>query len=206
MTSRDGESVCRIVSRISNDDTFNRASLIDDKPNYKSILIFSSTKKNVSEIVRELKRAGMNVEGISSNLEQKERESVLGRFRSRQTRILVATDVISRGIDIKDINLVINFNVPQDAEDYVHRIGRTARAETTGVALTFVNEEDMHKFDRIEKLIEKQVMKAPLPAGLGPGPDWNPKYRPPRNKRGGGGGHKHHKKRGAHRKRGKSSR
>lgn len=163
--------------------------LIADKPNYKSILIFSSTKKNVSEIVRELKRAGMNVEGISSNLEQKERESVLSRFRSRQTRVLVATDVISRGIDIKDINLVLNFNVPQDAEDYVHRIGRTARADTTGVAITFVNEEDMHKFDRIEKLIEKEVVKAPLPAGFGDGPEWNPRYRPPHKGRGGKGGH-----------------
>ena len=160
--------------------------LIADKPNYKSILVFSSTKKMVGEIVRELRRHRMNVEGISSNLEQKERESVLSRFRSRQTRVLVATDVISRGIDIKDINLVINFNVPGDAEDYVHRIGRTARAETTGVALTFVNEEDMYKFDRIEKLIEKEVVKAPLPKEIGEGPEWNPKKRFD-NRRGGGG-------------------
>lgn len=160
--------------------------LIADKPNYKSILVFSSTKKMVGEIVRELRRHKMNVEGISSNLEQKERELVLSRFRSRQTRVLVATDVISRGIDIKDINLVINFNVPGDAEDYVHRIGRTARADTTGVALTFVNAEDMYKFDRIEKLIEKKVMKAPLPKEIGEGPEWNPKKHYD-NRRGGGG-------------------
>ncbi len=204
--SKPAEGVLQAAYLVYNKDKIALTrSLIDDKPNYKSILIFSSTKKNVSEIVRELRRAGMNVEGISSNLEQKERESVLGRFRSRQTRILVATDVISRGIDIKDINLVINFNVPQDAEDYVHRIGRTARAETTGVALTFVNEEDMPKFDRIEKLIEKEVMKAPLPPHIGDGPKWNPKYRAPRG-RGGHGkkGGKNFKGRKGGRKRGKS--
>lgn len=146
--------------------------LVAKNPEYNSILIFSSTKKKVFEIVRNLKKDGHNTEGISSDLEQDERESVLLRFRSKETRILVATDVLSRGIDIKDINLIINYDVPNDAEDYVHRVGRTARAETTGIALTLINEDDMLKFHKIEKLIERDVMKIPLPEELGEGPKW----------------------------------
>jgi superfamily II DNA/RNA helicase len=133
--------------------------LIADKPHYKSILIFAATKKRVSEITNDLKRHGMSAEAISSNLEQAEREAVLLRFRARKTRILVATDVLSRGIDIKDINLIINYDVPGDAEDYVHRVGRTARAETTGVAITFVNRSDRRKLNAIEDLIEMSISK-----------------------------------------------
>lgn len=158
--------------------------LIADKPNYRSILIFSSTKRKVGEIVKGLKRKGIASEGISSDLEQKEREEVLMRFKSKKTRILVATDVLSRGIDIKDINLVINFDVPGDAEDYVHRIGRTARADTTGVAITFINPDDMRKFARIEKLIEKEVVKSAVPEDLGPVPEYDPRSA---GSRGGGG-------------------
>lgn len=138
-------------------------SLIADKPEYHSILIFSSTKKKVHEIVRGLRSRDFAVEGISSDLEQKQREETLLRFRSRRTRVLVATDVLSRGIDIKDINLVVNYDVPSDAEDYVHRVGRTARAETTGVAITLVTNAEMYKLQRIEKLIGYQVFRAPLP-------------------------------------------
>ncbi len=151
--------------------------LIADKPDYKSILIFTSTKKKVSEIVRALKGNGYDVAGISSDLEQKERENVLAKFRAKRTRVLVATDVLSRGIDIKDINLVINYDVPNDAEDYVHRVGRTARADTTGVALTLINEDDMFKFSQIERLIEREVMKIALPKELGEGPQWEVKRR-----------------------------
>jgi ATP-dependent RNA helicase RhlE len=145
-------------------------SLITNKPDLDSILIFSSTKRKVTEIVKSLRRAGIVVEGISSDLEQKEREDVLMRFRSRRTRILVATDVLSRGIDIKDINLIINFDVPGSAEDYVHRVGRTARADKSGIAISFINEQDMEKFDRIEKLIEMEVLKIPVPPEMGVGP------------------------------------
>ncbi len=146
--------------------------LIRDKDNYTRILIFTSTKKKVGEIVRELRNPKYRVEGISSDLDQREREEVLMRFRAKKTKVLVATDVLSRGIDIKDINLVINFDVPQDAEDYVHRVGRTARAETTGVAITLINPADMHKFSRIEKLIERDLPKLPVPQELGPSPEW----------------------------------
>ena len=152
-------------------------NLIADKPEYESILVFSSTKRKVFDIVRALKGGGFSVAGISSDLGQREREDVLLSFRSKKTRVLVATDVLSRGIDIKDINLVINYDAPNDAEDYVHRIGRTARASTTGVALTLVNEHDMEKVARIEKLIEKPVPKVPLPSDLGSGPEWNPAKR-----------------------------
>jgi superfamily II DNA/RNA helicase len=148
-------------------------AMIANKPEVKSILVFSSTKKKVNEIVRGLKSKNYKVEGISSDLEQSEREEVLLRFRSKQTRVLVATDVLSRGIDIKDINFVVNYDVPGDAEDYVHRIGRTARADTKGVALTLVNEDDMYKFEQIEQLIERKVQRVKLPEALGEGPEWN---------------------------------
>jgi superfamily II DNA/RNA helicase len=154
-------------------------SLIKDKPEYQSILIFTSTKKNVSEIARALKKTSGSVQGISSDLEQKDREEVLSQFKARNTRILVATDVLSRGIDIKDINLIINYDTPKDAEDYVHRVGRTARADQTGVAITLVNEEDMFRLHRIEELIESKIIKLALPPEMGEGPAWNPN---PRNK------------------------
>jgi superfamily II DNA/RNA helicase len=147
-------------------------SLIAGKPQCRSILIFTSTKSKVGVIVRALKGKGYGVEGISSDLEQQEREEVLLRFRSKQTRVLVATDVMSRGIDIKDIDLVINFDAPHDAEDYVHRVGRTARAEATGIALTLINPDDMLKFHKIEKLIGQIVFKVPLPPELGEAPKW----------------------------------
>ena len=152
-------------------------SMIGNKPEIKSILVFTSTKKKVGEIVRGLKSKDYLVEGISSDLAQSEREEVLLRFRSKKTRVLVATDVLSRGIDIKDINFVINYDVPQDAEDYVHRVGRTARADTKGIALTLINEDDMYKFDRIEKLIERKVQRVKMPEALGSGPEWSTKSR-----------------------------
>ena len=168
-------------------------SLIADKPECKSILIFCSTKKKVAEISRTLKGNNYSVAGISSDLKQSDREEVLGKFRARQIRVLVATDVMSRGIDIKDINLVINYDAPQDAEDYVHRVGRTARAETTGIALTLVNRDDMYKLKKIEGLIEKEIIKIPLPAELGKGPEWDPRPQRP-NKRHGGFHQKKRKK------------
>jgi superfamily II DNA/RNA helicase len=137
--------------------------LIADKPDYKSILIFTSTKSKVSEIVSAMRGRGFTVEGISSNLEQQEREEVLLRFRSKQTRVLVATDVLSRGIDIKEIELIINYDVPHEAEDYVHRIGRTARANTSGVAITLINDRELRRFKDIERLIENEVIKLPCP-------------------------------------------
>lgn len=151
------------------------SQVIKDKPEYNSILIFTSTKRKVNEIVKTLSKNGVAARGISSDLEQEEREQVLMDFTTKKTRVLVATDVISRGIDIKDINLVINYDVPKNPADYVHRIGRTARASTTGVAMTLINQDDMYKFRGIEKLIEKEVPKLSLPGDLGDGPEWQAK-------------------------------
>lgn len=139
-----------------------------------SVLIFASTKSGVKTLERELQLAKLSAKAISSDLSQQERENVLLSFRNQRTRILVATDILSRGIDIDNIGLVVNYDVPGDAEDYVHRIGRTARASTTGVALTFVNEKDQHRLAQIETLIEREVPKIPLPVEFGESPAWNP--------------------------------
>lgn len=157
--------------------------LIKDKKEYNSILIFTSTKSKVADIVRALKQSNLSARGISSNLDQKEREDVLIGFTSKRIRILVATDVMSRGIDVKEINMVVNFDVPQDAEDYVHRVGRTARAETKGEAITLVNPKDMNRFRKIEKLIETIIDKQQPPAELGKGPEWKSDNRNNRKKR-----------------------
>ena len=154
------------------------------KPAFKSIIIFSSTIRNVSKIVSSLKKEGVDVAGISSELAQEERENVLMKFKAKRIRVLVATDVLSRGIDIKDINLVINYDVPNDGEDYVHRIGRTARADTKGMALTLINEDDMYKFAQIERLIEREVRKLSLPPELGNGPEWNSRFPKKKSRRG----------------------
>lgn len=148
-------------------------SIIDTHPDYSSIIIFTSKKSKIPEILKELHRAGHKAKGISSDLEQDKREDVLIGFRSKRTRILVATDVMSRGIDIKEINMVVNYDVPGDAEDYVHRIGRTARANTTGEAYTLVNPKDMIRMHRIEQLIEMEVPRLALPQQLGEAPIWN---------------------------------
>lgn len=143
--------------------------------NINGVIIFSSTKDSVKKLNRELQKLKFNCEAIHSDLDQKEREHLLRKFKNRELPIVVATDVMSRGIDIDGIGLVINYDVPSDGEDYIHRIGRTARASSTGVAFTLVNEEDMYKLNGIEKLLEKEIPKAKLPRAIGEGPVYNPK-------------------------------
>ncbi len=138
--------------------------------NFSSVIVFSNSKENVKRLGHELKRAGLNAQAFHSDLEQTEREQILLQFRSKQLSILVGTDILSRGIDVEGISLVVNYDTPHDAEDYVHRVGRTARAETTGTAITFVNDKDIRKFASIEKLIGKDIVKLPLPIELGEGP------------------------------------
>ncbi|CAI8307754.1 MAG: ATP-dependent RNA helicase CshA [Owenweeksia sp. TMED14] len=147
--------------------------LLSDKDEFNSIIIFCSTKKKVSQLTRKLHQNKLSVMAISSDFEQKEREQTISDFRSGRTRILVATDVMSRGIDIKGIDLVINFDVPTDAEDYVHRIGRTARANTKGMAITLISEDDMYRFVKIETLIERKLEKKSPPTSMGEGPVWS---------------------------------
>lgn len=153
------------------------AHIIKNRPEFSSIVIFGSTRRSIKDIVNALRKEGMRARWISSDLEQNEREALMTDFRNRKIRILVATDVISRGIDVKDINMVINFTVPKDPEDYVHRVGRTARASTTGEAITLINKMEMRDFARIEQLIEREIDKVSPPELLGPGPEWNPQAR-----------------------------
>ena len=138
----------------------------------KRVIIFSGKKQKVKAINRALMRMHVNSGEMHSDLDQAERNQMLYKFKSGQIDVLVATDILARGIDIDDIAMVINFDVPHDAEDYVHRIGRTARADRDGVAITFINEEDVHFFKQIEKLLEKEVEKLPLPEELGEGPEY----------------------------------
>ncbi len=157
-------------------------SLLLKQTPYKNAVVFCSRKQTVKELTRNLKRSGFTVEEIHSDLEQSVRENTLSAFASGRVPLLVATDIISRGIDIDTIDLVVNWDVPDDGEDYVHRIGRTARAEADGTAYTLVSEADQRKFGDIERLLEKEVEKATVPAELGPTPAYEP------NKRQAGGG------------------
>lgn len=156
---------------------YQKVKLIDSLLKGKeltSIVIFASTKLKVKEIYKVLRSEKYPVEAIHSDLQQAEREEVMLNFRNRRTQILVATDIIARGIDVDGIDLVINYDVPNDAEDYVHRVGRTARAKSSGVALTLINEFEMGKFGMIEKLIGSTIFKSPLPEGFEPGPEYDP--------------------------------
>lgn len=150
--------------------------LADEK--YNSIIIFVSTKEKVKSLSHSLRRQNYSLKAFHSDLEQNEREEIIREFRSRKLRILVGTDVLARGIDIDGISLIINYDAPYDPEDYVHRIGRTARAEAEGTAITFITETDQHKFGRVEKLIGKEVTKVKLPAEIGAGPVYDPTAKP----------------------------
>jgi ATP-dependent RNA helicase RhlE len=167
---------------------------------YTSIIVFCSTKDTVKRLFNELKRTMTSVRAFHSDLEQDEREDIMRNFKNKQLQMLVGTDILSRGIDVEGISLVINYDVPPDGEDYIHRIGRTARAESTGTAITFINDNDQRRFQSIEKLIGREVPKIPLPEFLGEGPVYQPDVRRPssggfnqkRNGpgKGGGGGHR----------------
>jgi superfamily II DNA/RNA helicase len=155
-----------------------------DRKDYDSILIFTSRKSKVSDIVTALNKFGFPSQGISSNLDQDRREEVLSKFRAKRIRILVATDVMSRGIDVKEINMVINYDVPHDAEDYVHRIGRTARVNAKGEAITLVTPKEILKLRKIERLIESNIPKPQLSFDIGSVPRWeDPERRPDHNRK-----------------------
>ncbi len=152
----DNQKIALIGHLLENDD-------------YPLVLIFAGTRQLVKDTERALEGRRMSVRAIHSDLSQDERNEVMNLFRAGQIRVLVATDIASRGIDVDNISLVINFSVPSDAEDYVHRVGRTARAERTGEAITFVSQNELGKFRRIEELIGVQVTKRTLPSILGEG-------------------------------------
>lgn len=147
--------------------------LLNEKK-YKAVLIFCSSKLSVKQLAKDLRKAGVKAGEIHSDLEQEQREDILIQYKSGRLPVLVATDILSRGIDIDNIELIINFDVPHDGEDYVHRIGRTARAEADGSAFTLVNSKDQRKFFTIEKLIGREVEKGNMPEHLGKQPSYNP--------------------------------
>ena len=166
------------------------------------VIVFCGKKDKVKDITRELQRMHINCAPMHSDLTQAERDEVMYRFKSGQVDVLVATDIVARGIDIDDISMVINYDVPHDAEDYVHRIGRTARAQRDGIAITFVCEKDMRYFSDIERFLERDIHKNPLPDGLGDGPEYT-LVSPRKSSRGRGGrsrGGKGHNNRHHHRK------
>ncbi|WP_342648467.1 DEAD/DEAH box helicase [Mucilaginibacter sp. CSA2-8R] len=162
---------------------------------YTSIIVFASTKEKVKGLYKELKAAKLKVNAFHSDITQHEREEILLEFKNKQLPIIIGTDALSRGIDVEGIDLVVNYDVPGDPEDYIHRIGRTARAATTGTAITFVNERDQRKFKNIQQLIEREIDEVPLPPEVGEAPQFKPdadgqkrRNRGGNNKRPGGGG------------------
>jgi superfamily II DNA/RNA helicase len=158
---------------------------------YTRVIIFCSKKQNVKLLTADLKRSKFRVEEIHSDLMQDQREKVMQDFRNKKLTILVATDILSRGIDIDEIELVINYDVPNDGEDYIHRIGRTARAQSQGTAFTFISPTEQRKFATIETLLEKSVLKVPVPEEFGETPAYDPaaykSSEKPRNFSSGGG-------------------
>ncbi len=155
------------------DDIFKAGDL-------KRVIIFSGSKMKVKQINQALQRLKINCGEMHSDLDQTQRDEMMYKFKSGQIDVLVATDIVARGIDIDDIAMVINYDVPHDAEDYVHRIGRTARADRYGVAITFVNEDDMYAFHQIEKFLEREITKNPLPEECGDGPEYTTSKHPGR--------------------------
>ena len=152
-----------IIRTLFNDETLER------------VIIFASSKLKVKEVTKALRQMKLNVGEMHSDLEQSQRENVMLDFKAGRIKVLVATDIVSRGIDIDDIRLVVNYDVPRDCEDYVHRIGRTARANNDGVAITFVSEQDQGYFYKLEKFLEKDIYKIPMPAELGEAPEYKPR-------------------------------
>lgn len=158
------------IYKVSDNQKIPLITLLLQQHEYKSVIIFASTKDKVKELYKSLKAIKIQAKPFHSDLDQSEREEIMLEFRNRKLRVLIGTDVLSRGIDVEGISLVLNFDVPTDAEDYIHRVGRTARAETTGTAITFVNEKDQRKLAGIEALIGRAIKHIPLPPEIGQEP------------------------------------
>ncbi|MBQ7510044.1 MAG: DEAD/DEAH box helicase [Prevotella sp.] len=166
------------------------------------VIIFCGKKDKVKDINRTLQKLKINCAPMHSDLTQQERDDVMYRFKAGQVDVLVATDIVARGIDIDDIRMVINYDVPHDSEDYVHRIGRTARADRDGEAVTFVSDKDILRFKQIEQFLRKDVEKMPLPEQLGEGPSYKASHAPKDGRGKGGRGRQRHSGRGRGRRRG----
>ena len=181
--SKPAEKILQIAYVVYSKQKIPLVSYLLQSKQLRSVLIFCSTKISAKELAKTLKKKGIKVADIHSDLTQDKREDALRSFKARRINVLVATDILSRGIDIEDIDLVINFDVPNDGEDYIHRIGRTARAEADGVAITLIDEDSQYKFLEIEELLGNPLHKSQVPQELGETPEYNPKKRRPYQKR-----------------------
>ena len=177
--SKPAERVLQLAYVVYEKQKIPLLSFLISQQKAESILIFCSTKEKAHNLAFELKRLKLQAEEIHSDLDQNSREKVLLDFKNRKLNILVATNVLSRGIDIEDIDIVINMDVPHEAEDYIHRIGSTARASSSGVAITLIGEKEQHYFQKIEKLLGNTIHKSAVPKQFGEGPE----YRIERNHR-----------------------
>ena len=160
--SKPAEGINQQVYIVHDDQKVPLLTEILKPATYKRIIVFAGRKEKVKELGKVFKKLGQKVAAFHSDLEQKDREAIMLDFKNSKLDVLIGTDVLSRGIDVTGIDLVINFDAPQDPEDYIHRIGRTARAATTGTAITFVNNKDKRKLANIEKLIERPIERMPL--------------------------------------------
>ncbi|RZK53064.1 MAG: DEAD/DEAH box helicase [Pedobacter sp.] len=172
--SKPAEGINQQIYLVYDDQKVPLLTSILKPATYKRIIVFAGRKEKVKELGKVFKKLGQKVAAFHSDLEQKDREAIMLDFKNSKLDVLIGTDVLSRGIDVTGIDLVINFDAPQDPEDYIHRIGRTARAATTGTAITFVNNKDKRKLANIEKLIERQIERMQLPAHLGEAPKDEP--------------------------------
>ena len=172
--SQPAEGINQQIYEVFDQQKISLIQTILTEGKYNSGIIFASTKEKVKQLYKTLKLAHIKSKAFHSDLEQTEREEILLQFKNRQLGILIGTDVLSRGIDVEGIELVINYDVPPDPEDYIHRIGRTARAATTGTAITLVNEKDQRKLQNIESLIGRELPRIPLPEALGEAPVFKP--------------------------------
>jgi len=172
--SKPAEGISQQVYLIHDDQKVPLLTEMLKSATYKRIIVFAGRKEKVKELGKVFKKLGLKAAAFHSDLEQKDREAIMLDFKNSKLNVLIGTDVLSRGIDVTGIDLVINFDAPQDPEDYIHRIGRTARAETKGTAITLVNNKDKRKLANIEKLIERQIERMPLPESLGEAPKDEP--------------------------------
>jgi superfamily II DNA/RNA helicase len=172
--SKPAEGVMQVAYLVFDKDKPALIKRLLDKEGLEGVIVFSRTKRNVKEITKMLRKTSLNIEEMHSDLAQDEREEVMRKFRNRKIQVLVATDILARGIDIKELQLVLNFDVPDEAEDYVHRVGRTARADQSGMAITFITPSEQRKFAQIERLIETNVTKQPVPPEIGESFSYNP--------------------------------
>ena len=176
--SKPPESIMQTVAICYERQKLKLLESLFEKSRPERVIIFSSSKLKVKELGFSLKRMKFNVATMHSDLEQAQREEVMRDFKNGKIDVLVATDIVSRGIDIEDIQLIINFDIPHDPEDYVHRIGRTARANNEGMSITFVSETEQGKFARIEKFLGKELYRLPLPPEIGETPEYRPESAP----------------------------